>query len=513
VTISLPVVRRGSQTPRVANFPPYLISGAPEVIDQAARAGLYLDAWQKYVLTHGLGMSADGLWTAPKVSVWVPRQNGKGGIIEALELAWLFIDEEPEIVHSAHEHRTSSKAYRRMERLIRGTPELHRLVRPYGDRPDKAGYRKGNGERQIELWDGRLLEYNTRSGTATRGFSSPKVILDEAQELDADQMAAILPTVSAMPNHQVWFLGTPPRHADAWCYGLRDDGEKGSPRLAHFDFGAGTFTDTPECRAVVDDPETVYATNPALGIRITMETVEDERRPSGLGPKFPFERLGMWLPRKLGGGAIDPARWAQLADPDSKRSGDVALGVDIAVLRDYAAISVYGLRELDDLARKDGLEILGHGQMVDYRPGVEWLAGRIAEWRSTLDPVAIGMGRSTYATLKAPLEQLGITVSEKPDEPERGDLVVISGADQAAACGHILDDVRTRALRVVPVAQLDVAALGAKASQTGDTVAWSRRLADVELSPLGSLSMARRAYAMRAHLVKDDDYDALANIW
>ena len=512
MTSLLSGVRRGSQTPRVANFPPYDLSAAPEVIDLAAHAGLYLDEWQQYVLTHGLGMRRDGSWTAPKVSVWVPRQNGKGGIIEALELAWLFLFEEAEIVHSAHEHRTSAKAYRRMEALIRRTPDLHRLVRPYGDRPDKAGYRKANGEQQIELWDGRLLQYNTRSGTATRGFSSPKIILDEAQELDADQMAAILPTVSAMPNHQVWFLGTPPRRADAWCYGLRDDGERGTPRLAHFDWGAGEWSDTPECQALVDDPETVYATNPAVGIRIGMETVEDERRPSGLGVKFAFERLGMWLPRKVGGGTIDPKAWGALADPESRRSGDVAIGVDIATLRDYAAISVYGLRELDDAARARGLETLGHGQMVDYRPGVDWLPSRVAELRAVLDPVAIGMGRSTYATLKAPLEQLGITVSATPDEPERGDLVVISGADQAAACGHILDDVRTGALRYVPVDQLTTAATGAKAVQTGDTVAWSRRGVDVETSPLGSLSMARRAYAMRAHLI-EEPYDALANIW
>ncbi|MEU6085606.1 hypothetical protein ABZ865_02165 [Streptomyces sp. NPDC047085] len=40
---------------------------------------------QQLVLTHGLGEQADGSWASFKNSVWVPRQNGKGAVIEALE--------------------------------------------------------------------------------------------------------------------------------------------------------------------------------------------------------------------------------------------------------------------------------------------------------------------------------------------------------------------------------------------------------------------------------------------
>ncbi len=119
MTNSLLDVRRGSQQPRVSNFPAYDLSAAPEVIDLAASAGLHLDEWQRYVLTHGLGMHADSRWTANRVSCWVPRQNGKGAIIEALELAWLFLFGEEEIIHSAHQHRTAQKAYLRLEKLIR----------------------------------------------------------------------------------------------------------------------------------------------------------------------------------------------------------------------------------------------------------------------------------------------------------------------------------------------------------------------------------------------------------
>src|SRR5690606_27814309 len=122
----------------------------------------------------------------------------------------------------------SQRAYVRLERIIRNTPALHRRVRQY---------RQANGEQQIELVDGRMLQYTTRSRSAVRGFSAPKVILDEAQELNAEQIAAIIPTLSAMPGWQAWFFGTPPDNPAAWCYGLKADGEAGTPRLAHFDWG------------------------------------------------------------------------------------------------------------------------------------------------------------------------------------------------------------------------------------------------------------------------------------
>jgi hypothetical protein len=513
VTTSALAVRQGSQTPRVGNYPPYVQSAAPEVIELAARTGLILDEWQRYILTHGLGMTATGGWSAPKVSVWVPRQNGKGGIIEALELAWLFLFDEPEIVHSAHEHRTSAKAYRRMERLIRNTPDLHRLVRPYGDKPDKPGYRKANGEQQIELHDGRLLQYSTRSGTAARGFSSPKIILDEGQELDEDQMAAILPTVSAMPNWQVWFLGTPPRTSDAWAYGLRDDGENGAPRLAHFDWGAGDLTDTPECRRLVDDPETAWRTNPAMGIRIDEETVQDERRPSGLGVMFPFERLGMWKPRATSGGVIDTARWEALGDSASRRDGDVALAVDIAPERDWAAIGVFG-------RRADGL---GHLQLIRYQGGTDWVVPALVELRGVLDPVAIGMGRGTHASLKEALKKAGFMRPEdRPVQvvrlegqathpPQRGDLAVLSGTDMAAACGQLIDAVRDETLRHVPADQVIEAVKVAKTRAAGDSIAWARTDRSVDITALVALTEAR--WAFYARIDEIEDYDPAGDLF
>lgn len=508
MTNSALAVRRGTQTPRVANYPPYRLSAAPEVIDLAATAGLMLDEWQRYVLTHGLGSTADGRWTANRVSVWVPRQNGKGGIIEALELAWLFLFEEELIVHSAHQHRTAARAYDRLERMIRSTPDLHRRVRQY---------RQANGEQQIELHDGRMLQYTTRSRTAVRGFTTPKLILDEAQELTGEQMAAMLPTVSAMPNWQVWFYGTPPDSPAAWAHGLRDDGEEGVPRLAHFDWGLGTIPDDPVERArLASDVDARFAANPAAGIRVAEETMEDEARPSGLGvDKFLQERLGMWHRRATAGaGVIDQQQWEELADAGSRRAGQVAVAVDVAPDRGWAAIGLYG-------PRGDGF---GHVQVLDYRPGTEWIVPRLVELRAALNPIAVGMARGTYASLKEDLRQAGmvrpedrpptkVKGSDDSHPPQCGDLAVLTAVDMAAACGQMIDAVRQATLRQVPSPQLDAAVSGGKTRRVGDTIAWSRKSADVDITPLVAVTEARWAYLARVDAMTIDDYDPVSQVF
>jgi hypothetical protein len=490
LTISPPSVRRGSQEPRVSNYPAYDLSAAPEIISLAAKAKLHLDPWQQYVLTHGLGMHADGEWTARRVSCWVPRQNGKGAIIEALELAWLFLLDEDLIIHSAHQHRTSQRAYVRLEKLIRRTPSMLKRVK---------SFRQANGEQQIELHDGRMLQYVTRSRTAVRGFSSAKLVLDEAQELTSEQMAAIGPTVSAMPNWQIWFFGTPPDDQSAWVYGLKEDGEAGRPRLAHFDWGVELVAEAPGTYEKAADIELAYAANPAMGdapgCRIEPETVEDEYRPSGLGIKYPQERLGAWKPRALeGGGVIDPRVWADLADAASRRDGDVALAVDVTPLRTHATIAMYGVRA-------DGL---GHVQVVTYGEGVDWVVAKLRDLIAVLNPLAIvldpkGGASSLLGEFKADVELGGLALREPkdPEHPERGDLALPLAQEVAQATGQFIDAVRERKVRHVGQPELTSAVANAKTRPLLDSIAWGRKQSDVDISPLVGVTLARWAYVTR----------------
>jgi hypothetical protein len=93
----------GAQRPRHLSLPPRVTTAGPEATELAARAGLILDPWQSFILDGALGELAGGTWAAYEVAVIVSRQSGKGSILEARELAGLFLFGEELILHSAHE--------------------------------------------------------------------------------------------------------------------------------------------------------------------------------------------------------------------------------------------------------------------------------------------------------------------------------------------------------------------------------------------------------------------------
>ncbi|MFD8531520.1 hypothetical protein ACFV0L_29280 [Streptosporangium canum] len=469
------------------------------MIELAESAGLILDPWQRFVLTHGLGEQADGRWASFKVSTWVARQNGKGGIIEARELGGLFLLGEKLIMHSAHETKTAKEAFLRIKELVESTPDLDRRVNKI---------HLANGEEGIELTraaGGGRLRFIARSKGSGRGFSGDLNILDEAQELTGDQMAALLPTMSARRNPQLWFFGTPPTDAAAWVYGLREDGEAGIPRMAHFDWGADLDpSNAAHVRRALRDIDLWYACNPALGLRISEEFVTDEAKPSGLGDKFLIERLGVWHPRAAAGPSVlDLKDWEALTDADSARTGEVAFALDITPNRDMSTIAAYGLRA-------DGL---GHAEVIDRRPGTDWVVERLADLKARWRPVAFGLDvKGPAGSLLLDLKKRGIVPPDDPEKPLRGDLAIPTAQEVAAGCGQLVDAVTQGTIRHIGQAEVTDAIRGAKTRPLGDSWAWARRVSSVDISPLVAITLARWAYETRAHLVVQE-YDALSNIY
>jgi phage terminase large subunit-like protein len=200
LTISPPAVRLGVREPRFLHLPPAASSAGPEAIELAASAGLMLDPWQQDVLCGGLGERPDGKWAATEVGLVVPRQDGKGAIFEALELAGLFLfDDWRLLTHTAHRVDTCLEHFRRVRELVEGTPDLSRRVRTI---------RNANGQESIELTDGTRLNFKARSKGAGRGFSGDLVVLDEAFYLQ--DLGGMIPTMAARVNPQVWYGSSAP---------------------------------------------------------------------------------------------------------------------------------------------------------------------------------------------------------------------------------------------------------------------------------------------------------------
>jgi hypothetical protein len=186
---------RGDQTPRILTYPKAQTSAGAECVELAASFGLDLDPWQQLVLHHALGEKPDGRWSAFEVGLCVPRQNGKSAILEARMLAGLFLFEEPVVVYSAHEFPTALEMLRRLDLLISGSDEYSRLVKRII---------RSNGKEGIELINGCRALFRTRTKSGGRGLSGDCVILDEAMILGWEALGALLPTLSARPNSQLF---------------------------------------------------------------------------------------------------------------------------------------------------------------------------------------------------------------------------------------------------------------------------------------------------------------------
>lgn len=346
----------GTAPPRVRCAPVHGTSEADDAAWFASSYGLRPDPWQHGVLADWLRSSA-GRWLASRCGLAVPRQNGKNGVLEVRELYGMVALGE-RFLHTAHEVKTARKAFARLLEFFdnpRIYPELHDLVREI---------RKTNGQEAIVLTNGGSVEFIARSKGSGRGFSVDVLVCDEAQQMSDDDYQALRPTISASPNPQVILTGTPPppgRDAPVWSR-MRATGVAGEDaRLAWSEWSC------PDDLSDVDvfGFDVLAATNPALGVRLLKETVEDERDMGLEG--YARERLGWWEPQEARSGAVDVTTWQGLADPQAERGSPVAFGAAVSPDGDWSAISVAW-------RRPDGLV---HVMLADYLPGTAWLAGRI----------------------------------------------------------------------------------------------------------------------------------------
>lgn len=485
---------RGATRPRILVVPPTTVDTfGPEAAELSAQAGLKLDPWQCDGLDVMLGIRADGKWACFEYCELCSRQNGKTtGLFAPRALFGFLMLGEPLIMWSAHEYKTAMESFRLFRRLIYalGRPVKPNLVAIEIDGSDvPVKISNTNGEEMFERLDTEArVKFIARSKSAGRGFTGNINLVDESFALTEAQKEAFGPTMLAVPNPQVIYASSPPLDGvsgDA-LFDLRKRAlAGGDDSLAYRDWGLEGDLD--ELHLIdLDDRSNWERTNPSLGFRLTEESIGRLRRMlSDRG--FGRECMGVWPKRVESGGAIDVARWASMVDSLSRRDGAVGIGLDITPTRDFAAIALYG-------TRPDGV---GHGQLVDYRAGTEWILPRLAELCAALKPVAVGMGSATYRSLKPDLAKAGLELPEKPDEPQRGDLAVAGGVDMSAACGQMIDATRQANFRHIGQPQLDTAVSGAQTRLVGDTIAWSRKDATTDICPLVALTVARWAFLAR----------------
>ena len=449
---------RGSQSPRFSFAPEEFSNSSAEAIELSAQAGMPLDVWQQEALRLMLGETADGGWAAFEFGLVVPRQNGKGAVLEARELAGLFLFGEEHIIHSAHEAGTAAEAFLRMKNLIDGTGWLSKRV-------DKMIV--SSGRQVIHLKSGQRLSYKTRTGSGGRGFSAPTVILDEAQNLNSQQIAAIMPLVSTFePYAQLIYAGTVMTGARTFR-GIVERGRKqlGS-RLGYAEWSADDDADS-------GDPVAWAEANPALGIRISAQYIQAEFESlvaAGAESEFRQERLSIWPPEDEIGSVIPVAEWNAALDPEATLPGPVTVvGIAVAPSREWASVGVAGRRD-------DGSIYV---EVIADQPGVDWLLPwLLSDERTWADPeFVIDQGGPTITMLTV-LQASGLR------------LRVTDTGDYKAACADFVDLVRYGRLVHRGQEPLTAAAYGVKEHRVSDSWVYARRDSGVRVSPLESVTLA-----------------------
>lgn len=369
----------GARSPRVELHPPYELTFGPVAVELCRRAGQVLDDWQADSLDVMLGVRADEKWASPEFAEWVSRQNGKGGIGEGRVLVgFLGPLKERLILWSAHEYKTAMEAFRRIGWLLRNLGEYRseNLIM-VGDIPIKVI--NTNGEESYERLDtGQRVRFVARTKGSGRGFSGDVNIIDEAFAYTFQHQSALMPTLSARPNPQIVYLSSPPLDSltgEVMFQLRRRATAGGDDGLGYRDWGLPGDLDS---LGALDlgDLRLWAQTNPALGIRITEETVRREFR-SMSAIDFARERLGVWPrePSAAGYRIIPEHFWTDRQDAEAKLDGRPALGVYVPPDRSYAAIVAAGARA----AGGRMVELTGRGPVDDYRPGTRWVVPRLKQ--------------------------------------------------------------------------------------------------------------------------------------
>src|SRR5690606_32657600 len=260
----------GSQTPRLHAVPQYAETPWPKLEPKLKALGFEVDEWQSNILRDALGRTEAGTFAAPNALLIVPRQNGKNHVLAARQLVGLLFTKE-RAIHTAHELQTAMEHLRFLQRVI-----------------DDAGlsdvfkFKTGNMEMSIEnLRNGAKLVFKARSKGAARGFAGYDALyLDEAFAIQDEELAAILPTVSAKSmagKMQMFYASSAGMPGSDVLKRFREQCISGAPGWGYWEWSVPPGTDITEVNAWA-------AANQALKVSISEDYVRSNE-PQAMAPE------------------------------------------------------------------------------------------------------------------------------------------------------------------------------------------------------------------------------------
>lgn len=492
-------------------MPLFHTTAADDAIDLASLVGLDLFPWQEHVLRGALGERVDGRWSAFRTCLVVPRQNGKNAILEARELAGIFLFGEEQITHTAHQFKTAKNSMLALMRRMKKVPELMEHVVGY-ESPDQSiqdidGFKTGN-EPGIYLKNDHRIQYFARSKDSGRGFTGDVVVLDEAYALKAQEMGAMLPTMRAKSiagNPQLWITSSAGMVGSDYLESLRRQGMEGtSDRLAYYEWSVDEDAPRTEDDGPVEmDVDGWYQANPSLGYLVSEEHMRDEAedllKTEEGAEEFRRELLGIWS--RIGGRSDIPMdTWRSRRLPERPKGVKIrlekpCLAVDVRPDGSGAAISVTGWH--------DGQLVT---QVLRHRDELGWVADEVQQLvlagiRSGTGKIPVlAIGNSATSSLEAEFRRVRI-------QPRW-----ISTGQYAGACASFRTLVVEGGLAHDGQPELDEAVAALRRNDKGKgAFTWDKATPVDDISPAVACTVATMGCRMRpdafAGDAEDDDED------
>jgi hypothetical protein len=366
-----------------------------------------------------------------------------------------------------------------------------RALRPGGGLTDRICV--GMGNEYISFTNGSLIRLLSTSESSGHSKTLHQAVLDEIwHDTDNRRAQALGPAMITIADAQTLICSTAGTDASVILDKHMEQGRAAAAAdsghgIAYFEYSAPDGWDP-------DDEESYFSFMPALcpdppcrcgggqwRHTITMDAIRSER--ASMDP-VEFARAYGNIPDLSGQklDRVDMSGWPACADPASAVPDPVALAFSVAPDAGFAAVAVAG-------RRADGL---GHGELVDHRPGTGWLVPRVLELWERHKPCVLVINPAG-AALAFERELAEHRFSAKPGPGERR-LQVVGAREFAQACGALADDVRNGRWRHLGQRPLDAAVDGARMRPLVDAWAWSWSRSEADISPLEAVTLARHGF-------------------
>ena len=439
----------------------------------------------------------DVRWVVKLATVIAARQNIKTSTAWMGVLIALFLLNARRVTWSAHVFNpTTKEAFDDFREIIEDNRTLSKRVKTI---------HTASGREAIEFTNRAKLRFVARSRGGGLGTGNDLIILDEGWALTPDHISALMPTKSAQPNSQMWVLSSAGHLESAQLRILRDVGRVGAKRTLWAEWCGLSAMDPPQLTCVdrdcshefgkvsgcvLDDRDEWARANSALGRRIGVEEIEDERQ-SMTPERFWRERIGRWDDPRAGGYVIPVDHWATLAAADTAIEDPVCAAVDVTLDRSESTIWMCG-------ATADGTPQI---ECADTRPGTDWVSERVADLIERHTVLAVG-ARSAGPVASLLPELAGVCDGTDTD------FVKVGSGEFAGMCGAFYDAALASKIRHRADDRLAKALRAAKRHKVVDAWSWERVGVDVDAAPLVAATGAYALFVQR----RNTDYDVLSSV-